>query len=209
VLRPTLFALPVCAVAAVNLLGGCSDDRIATSGRGIAAPAGVPDLPATNIGEHFASAALDDRGLGEVRGGFPTGAGVVVNFSFEQATYVNHSLAQSIVIPTLTMSPGSNTALMAGSFTPGAVASIGKTTQNQVSSPAQAVQSIINGGMTSIVGNFSKGGISNVVSNTANNQLVQQMITANIGVTGLSQAMQQSVASTVMGRVTAANSQFR
>jgi hypothetical protein len=40
-------------------------------------------------------------------------------------------------------------------------------------------------------------------------QLVQQMITANIGVTGLSQAMQQSVASTVMGRVTAANSQFR
>jgi hypothetical protein len=209
VLRPTVFALPVYAVAAASLLGGCSDGRIATSGPGIAAPLGTLDQPATNIGERVASAALDDRGLGEVRGGFTTGSGVVVNFSFEEATYVNHSLAQSIVIPTLTVSPGSNTASMAGGFTSGAVASIGNTAQRQVSSPTQAIQSIINSGMTSIVSNFNKGGISNVVSNTANNQLVQQMITANIGITGLSQAMQQSVASTVMSRVTAANSQFR
>jgi hypothetical protein len=34
------------------------------------------------------------------------------------------------------------------------------------------------------------------------------MITANFGITGLSQAMQQGVASTVMGHLAAANAQF-
>jgi hypothetical protein len=211
VIRPTL--LVVCAVTAAGLLAACSD-RIVTSGHAVPVADKTPDPVAEqtapkNIGERVASATLDDQSLGEIRGGFSTDSGLVVNFSFQEATYVNHNLAQNIVIPTLTVSPGSNTASMAGSFTPGAVASIANTTQSQVSSPTQAVQSIINSGMTSIVSNLSKGGISNVVSNTANNQLVQQMITANVGITGLSQAMQQSVASTVMSRVMAANSQFR
>ena len=40
-------------------------------------------------------------------------------------------------------------------------------------------------------------------------QLVQQLITANINISGLSQTIQQSVASTVVSRVQAATSQFR
>ena len=162
-----------------------------------------------NIRERVASASLDDQSLGQIRGGFSTDSGLVVNFSFQEATYVNQNLTQSVVIPTLTVAPGSNTAAMAGSFAPGTTVPIGNAVQTQVSSPAQAVQSIVNSGMTSVVSNVTKGGITNVVSNTANNQLIQQMITANIGITGLSQAMQQSVASTVLSRVMAANSQFR
>jgi hypothetical protein len=213
VARPILFTV-CCAVAAASLLAACSDDRIAASGHGVPAAGNTPDRVAkqaapTNIGERFASVALNDQSLGQIRGGLSTGSGVVMNFSFQEATYVNHNLTQSIVIPTLTVAPGSNAASMTGSFTPSAIAPIGNTAQAQVSSPAQAVQSIVNSGMTSIVSNLSKGGITNVVSNTANNQLVQQMISANIGITGLSQALQQSVASTVMSRVTAANSQFR
>jgi hypothetical protein len=133
---------------------------------------------------------------------------VVVAFPLQQATYFNNNLAQNIVVPTVTVSPGSNTTSMAGSFSPGAVAPIGNTVQSQVGTPAQAVQSIVNSGMTSIVSNFNKGGITNVIGNTANNQLVQQMITANIGITGLSQAMQQNVSSTVLGHLAAANAQF-
>ncbi|MBV9017785.1 MAG: hypothetical protein JO058_19220 [Alphaproteobacteria bacterium] len=162
-----------------------------------------------NVGQRFAGAALDDYSLGSIRGGLNTGSGMVINFSFQEATYVNHNLTQSVVIPTLTVAPGSNTAAIAGGFAPGAVAPVGNTTHVQVSSPAAAVQSIVNSGMTSIVSNLGSGGITNVISNSASNQLIQQVITANIGITGLSQVVQQSVASTVLSRVIGANSQFR
>jgi hypothetical protein len=82
-------------------------------------------------------------------------------------------------------------------------------TQVQVSSPTLAIQSILNNGMTSVVSNLGGGGVTNTIGNTANNQLIQQMITANIGITGLSQAIQQNVTSTVASRLAAANSQFR
>jgi hypothetical protein len=209
VVTPTRFV--VCAATAAGLLAACSDDRIGGSVRDPAPPAKAPEQAAapTNVRARVASATIDDRSLGQIRGGLSNGSGLVLNFSFQQATYVNHNLTQSVVIPTMTVSPGSNAAAMAGSFTPGATTALATTVQNQVSSPAQTVQSIVNSGMTSVVSNVSKGGITNVISNTANNQLVQQMITANIGVTGLSQAMQQSVASTVMSRLATANSLFR
>jgi hypothetical protein len=132
-----------------------------------------------------------------------------VNFSFQEATYVNHNLAQSIVVPTMTVSPGSGTgtaAMASGS----ALAPIGNiATQVRANSPTLAIQSILNNGMTSVVSNLGGGGVTNTVSNAANNQLIQQVITANIGITGLSQTIQQNVASTVASRLAAANSQFR
>jgi hypothetical protein len=132
-----------------------------------------------------------------------------MNFSFQEATYVNHNLVQSIVVPTITVSPGSvtnPTALVTGL----ASASIGnQLAQVQTNAPASAIQSTLNNGMTSVVSNFGGGGVTNTVSNAANNQLVQQVIAANIGITGLSQATQQNVASTVASRLAAANSQFR
>ena len=210
-MRSALFAFGVAAAA--SLLAACSEDRIAAPTTD-AAPAVKPSDEAavspapTDIRERVANAALDDQSLGEIRGGLSTGSGVVMNFSFQEATYVNNNLTQSIVIPTLTVSPGSNTTAVANSFSPGAIAPAGNIVQAQVSSPAQAVQSIVNNGMTTIVGSLSKGGITNVIGNTANNQLIQQVITANIGITGLSQAMQQSVASAAMGHLAAANAQF-
>jgi hypothetical protein len=173
---------------------------------------------ATSLAESVAKVALDDQDLSQIRGGLSVGSGIVVNFAFQEATYVNHNLAQSIVVPTITVSPGSSTASIGGvpvggstsSFSPGSVAGIGNAAaQTPVSTPGLAVQSIVNNGMTSIVGGVGGGGVSNVISNTANNQLVQQMITANIGITGLSHTIQQSVASTVLNRIQSATSQFR
>lgn len=210
-MRSALFAFGI--VIAASLLAACSEDRIAAPAADAVRAvkpsdeAAVPPAP-TDIRERVANAALDDQSLGEIRGGLSTGSGVVMNFSFQEATYVNNNLTQSIVIPTVTVSPGSNTTAMANSFSPGAIAPVSNIVQAQVSSPAQAVQSIVNNGMTTIVGSLSKGGITNVIGNTANNQLIQQVITANIGITGLSQAMQQSVASTAMGHLAAANAQF-
>lgn len=211
-LTPLLGALAVAA----TLLSGCSDSRITASGGSDTVAAKPRERPAvqavnTPIGERFASAALDDRRLGEVRGGLNNGSGLVVNFSFQAATYVNHNLTQNIVVPTITVLPGANTASLATSSSGGSSVApvINTAPQAQVSSPALVVQSLMNSGMTSVVSSLGGGGITNTVSNAANNQLVQQVITANINITGLSQAVQQSVASTVMSRVVAANSQFR
>jgi hypothetical protein len=197
-----------------------SADRPASTDQPAAAPAQQPhNMRAdTSVAASVAKVALDDSDLSQIRGGLSVGSGIVVNFAFQEATYVNHNLAQSIVVPTITVSPGSSTASIAGlpiggsagNFSPSSVAGIGNAAaQTAVSSPGLAVQSIVNNGMTSIVSGVGGGGVTNVISNTANSQLVQQMITANIGITGLSHTIQQNVASTVLSRVQAATSQFR
>jgi hypothetical protein len=204
--------LTICVTVAAGCLAGCYDSRIVAPGEPIARAAKTADHAAVQpanaaIGERLAATALDDSQLGEVRGGFSPGSGMVVNFSFQEATYVNHNLAQSIVVPTMTVSPGTGTAAMASGS---ALAPIGNiATQVRANSPTLAIQSILNNGMTSVVSNLGGGGVTNTVSNAANNQLIQQVITANIGITGLSQTIQQNVASTVASRLAAANSQFR
>jgi hypothetical protein len=207
--------LTVCVAVAAGALAGCSDSRIATSGEPIAQAAKIVDRatvqPAnTALGERFAAAALDDSQLSEIRGGLSTSSGLVVNFSFQEATYVNHNLAQSIVVPTMTVSPGSATGVVATVAASGSALTpfVATAKQAQASSPAMAIQSILNNGMTSVVSNLAAG-VTNTISNAANNQLIQQVITANIGITGLSQTIQQNVTSTVASRLAAANSQFR
>jgi len=207
------------AAIATSVLAGCSESRLSGSSDNAASPPpiearakpGPQTRPAkAEIGRRFATAALDDRQLGGIRGGLNTGSGVVMNFSFQEATYINHNLTQSIIVPTMTISPGSTSAAAATTAAGASpIAGIASTAQTQVSAPTQVVQSVVNNGMTSIVSSVGAGGVTNHISNTANNQLVQQMITANIGITGLGQAIQQGVASTVMSRVQAANAQFR
>jgi hypothetical protein len=213
---PALLA-PIAITA--SLLAGCSDGYIMTAGEADPAPVKTEDRTAVpvakaTIGERLASARLDDGRLGEVRGGLDAGSGMVLSFSFQEATYVNHNLAQTIVVPTVTIVPG--TSMMAATSglsnnTTIPIAPISNSTvQTQVNSPALGMPSLLNGGMTQIASALGGGGLTNVISNTANNQLVQQVIAANIGITGLSQALQsQGVASTVMNRLTSATSQFR
>ena len=218
--RPTLLFAGFAAIT-VGILGGCSDSRVAAVGDGNATAQSEnhkeDQLAPTAIGKAFAKVALDDQELGGICGGLSVGSGVVLNFAFQEATFVNHNLTQNVVIPTITVSPGATTASVAGvtvpgggvsNFSPNSVAGVGNLA-TPVSSPALAVQSILNSGMTQVVSNIGGGGVTNLISNTANNQVVQQLITANINISGLSQTVQQSVASTVLSRVQAATSQFR
>jgi hypothetical protein len=206
--------LKVCVTVAAGCLAGCYDSRIVAPAEPIAPAAKIADPAAVQpanaaIGERLAATAMDDSQLSEVRGGFSTGPGMVVNFSFQEATYVNHNLAQSIVVPTMTVSPGSGAAVTATASGSTLVPIGNLATQVQASSPTLAIQSILNNGMTSVFSNLGGRGVTNTIGNTANNQLIQQVITANIGITGLSQTIQQNVASTVASRLAAANSQFR
>jgi hypothetical protein len=213
---PALLA-PIAITA--SLLAGCSNDHIMKAGEAHSAAIKTEDriaVPGANatIGERFASARLDDGGLSEVRGGLDAGSGMVLSFSFQEATYVNHNLAQTIVVPTVTIVPGTSTMAATsglGNNSTVPIAPISNSTlQTQVNSAAPGLPSLLNGGMTQIASALGGGGLTNVISNSANNQLVQQVIAANIGITGLSQALQsQGVASSVMNRLTSATSQFR
>src|SRR5260370_38744612 len=154
-----------CAVVAAGVLPGCSESRIKASADNTAAPPkterSVADQPAkTTVRQRFASAALDDHQLGGIRGGLSTGSGMVVNFSFQEATYVNHNLTQSIIVPTMTISPGSTPASTTTMMASGSgIAGVGTTaTHVQVGPPSQVVQSIVNSGMTSLVSSLGGGG---------------------------------------------------
>jgi hypothetical protein len=186
-------------------LAGCSNVRIVAQSARTADRAAVqPAAPA--IGACLASAALDDRQLSGTRGGLSAGSGLIMTFSFQEATYVNHNLIQSVVVPTITVSPGSFTG---ATTTASSLAPIGNVTSVHASSSTPAIQSILNDGMTSVVSNLSDRGVASTVSNAANNQLVQQLITANVGIFGLSQTIRQNVPAMVTTRLAGANSALR
>jgi hypothetical protein len=192
-------------------LAGCSNTRVVARDGPIPQAAGSSDRatvqPATAaIGARLKSAALDDRQLGDARGGLSAGTGLVVTFSFQEAIYVNHNLTQSVVIPTITVSPGS---FADAATTARALEPIQSTASVQPSLSTQAFQSILNDGMTSVLSSLGDRGVTSTVRNAANNQLVQQSITANIGITGLSQTIRQNVAALTATRLAGANSQFR
>lgn len=225
--------LTASVVIAASLLGGCSDSLIGMGGDAASASASTGDLAAAPasadaakgpIGVQLASAALDDGRLSQIRGGFETSSGVVLNFAFQQATFINHSLAENIVVPTITVAPGAGTASVAGALpagipsltglgmsapNPGSTAILGNgTVQTQVSPSAPIIQALVNSGMTSVVSTLGSGGLSNAITNAANNQLVQQVTTLDIGITGLTKAIQQGLPSTIMNRLSA-GAQFR
>src|SRR6201987_1600906 len=166
-LRAALLA-PVAITA--SLLAGCSNDHIMTAGEADSETIETEDRMAVapanaTIGERLASARLDDGRLSEVRGGLDAGSGMVLSFSFQQATYVNHNLAQTIVVPTITIAPGTSTMAATsglGNNSTVPIAPISNSTlQTQVNSAAPGLPSLLNGGMTQIASALGGGGLTN------------------------------------------------
>lgn len=232
------------------------------------------------VEQQLAANTMDDGTMGAVRGGFDTGSGVQLSFSFQQQTFVNHELVQTVVVPTVTLSrdltvatlspyspvgmePGASTTLVAsnqssglgssragvspvlgfnfgplgqvtGTAAPTGIAapagtspsvvanggagpqalSLPTSVQAMVNSGLQpfissGIATVLNNGATTAATSAGGGGLTNLISNTANNQLVEQMLRLNIGLSGLSQLTQQGAASSIANRVASTNSLFR
>jgi hypothetical protein len=254
-----LTLLAALAVLAASLLGGCSDNLVtgegqvpetgaasasAVRGHGqppvVLTPAQMVQTP--DLEQNLASVALDDTTLSDIRGGYDADSGITLNFAFQQATFVNHNLTESIVVPTLTISPGQGTVSSSaglgsksspmqpnvgigslGAFgltgsapnTGVSVAGISSATvvangavQTQVAVSTAVLQALVNSGMASVIGpsgGGASGGISSTIANTANNQTIQQMTTVDIGVSGLSKLVQQTVPASVLSRLVGPN----
>ena len=184
----------------------------------VAIPPSVKDRAALAT---LAGSALDGTKLGAVRGGFAASGGFQLNFSFQQSTYVDNKLVRDTIIPTITVQrPLSGTAFQASvgsAKAAAAVGSLGTSTvtvhggqagmaavagQSSWSSTTlafggQAAPAFTASGLTSITSSIGGGGLTNVLSNTANNQLVQQLTRINLDVTGLTQLLRQTASPAV------------
>jgi hypothetical protein len=132
--------------------------------------------------ERKAAAALDLEGMAlkthqltRIRGGFDPAPGVTVNFGFQQTIFADHRLIQSTIVPdtTIAISPG----------------------QTAVAAPAGAATTVAapllpaDQTPVTVISEAGAGGVTNLFRNTANGQLVQQVTSINIGITGLNQML--------------------
>lgn len=161
---------------------------------------------------------LDNNQLSHIRGGFDM-PGVTINFAFSQTEYLGQSIVQSILVPVTTLTSGLIkpvpisivTDAAANIPTPGAAAPtvtqqsatptlqmIPSTTQNisqpvisEKNTPTVIVQTVANQGNTDFLTQLGSGGLTNIITNQANGQLIQEVSTVDIGITGLSMAILQ------------------
>jgi hypothetical protein len=167
--------------------------------------------------------------LGNIRGGFELTPNLTINFGFSQIDTLNQSIVQSIIVPTTTLTETQNnaTVVISGSGgtsiaqlqMSGADPSItgadsgdtnspsdtAGTTNVQLSPSSISITSSANQGQTAFLTQLTNSGITNVVQNEANNQLIQQVTTISIGISGMSQWLSQqrtnaSVASEFSGQ---------
>ncbi len=246
-----------------------SADRFAAL-QGRAPAAGAP------FATGLAANTIDDTTLGAVRGGFDTG-GVQFSFAFQEQTFIDHNLVQTIVVPTITLASNATgsaistapspfgrmgnampTLVSAGSLrssnggaarlsgaalplgllgsttTPSSPGGQGLTAttvvsngaaHSQVTSLSPLVQGLVdsglpplvtggaasvqNSGRTTVTSSLAGNGLTNLVTNTANNRLVQQTVNLHLGLSGVSQLIQQQAAAGVANRLATSNTVFR
>ena len=164
--------------------GGASGQSVAADPAGLLAPAGL------------APYSLTDAQLGKIRGGFSLPNGISFSFGFQQETSVNGAVIQSVIVPdtaltaNLTQIPVYVDQTKALSLPVGGASTVPVT-----------VTTMTNAGATSIQTTLSNGGIANSISNSVNNQDIEQVSQMSISVSGLAAA---AAAAEVANRVLSA-----
>ncbi|OYV34684.1 MAG: hypothetical protein B7Z81_09720 [Acidocella sp. 20-61-6] len=126
-----------------------------------------------------------------------------ISFGFQQLNYVGSEIVQSILVPMTTLTKGATTA-------PVYVTSGGTTTLQPTGTSGVNVTSTANNGQTLIMSQLNNSGITNVISNQANNVSLSQVTTMSIGIAGMTQWLsQQQVASALAHGLTFGQGAFR
>jgi hypothetical protein len=150
--------------------------------------------------------------LGNIRGGFELTPNLTINFGFSQIDSLGKNIIQSIIVPITTLtgahtnataqisgSGGSTTAQLqayGGISTPSTpvtpvTTTVGtnatSTSTLQATPSTLSLTSTANQGQTTFLTQLAGSGITNMVQNQANAQLIQQATTITIGISGLSQ----------------------
>jgi hypothetical protein len=157
---------------------------------------------------------LSTRELAAVRGGFDISPRLTINFAFQQIESSGNKVIQSIEVPMTTLTLGShnivpvvttstdagipNVSGGGGTHTQTATNNTRTTipttpTTNNVPAIPNNIKltSSANGGATVVQSQLGSGGITNLISNTANNAIISQMTTMNIAISGMTSWLSQ------------------
>ena len=174
----------------------------------LAAPVADAASPPQNIADAAfmtGAAQLSSAQLAAIRGGFDISPALSIDFAFQQIDTVGGVVIQSIMVPTVTLTKSS-----AG--VPITITNANGGTNKFTSTPGSNITltNEANGGMTRINSNLGGSGISNVVSNQANNAMVGVATTMNIGITGMSQwLVQQQIDTNIQSALYHSNGGFK
>lgn len=171
--------------------------------------------------------------LDAIRGGFDLSPKLSISFAFQQIDYQGTNIIQSIMVPLTTLTQTTHNAVatitsasgaanfmqpLAPNETPNNVFaqpnSSGNATNSgtTISVPASAsnisVTSTANNGQSVIMSQLGSGGITNIITNQANNTLLSQVTNMNIDISGLSQFLSQQRGSLVSSGGAFGNTSF-
>jgi hypothetical protein len=132
---------------------------------------------------------LSSKALESIRGGFDLGPNLSINFAFSQIDSIGQNIVQSIIVPITTLT-GANLPNVSPTIT-----GSGGTTITKTMVPAggtnYVIQTVANQGMTSISTQLANSGVTNLIQNQANAQMIQQVTSIQIGITGMTQWLSQ------------------
>jgi len=148
---------------------------------------------------------VSDGNLASTRGGFALPNGLTLNFGFEITTAINNTIVQSLKITPTQISSSHPTANVSISTINGS--------QNQILNFGQqntSIQSIVstNNGLTSIATTLGNSGVTGLISNQANGQLIQQIKTLNIDISGISNMITRQASQSMLSTALAARNYF-
>ncbi|HEY1855746.1 hypothetical protein [Acidocella sp.] len=145
----------------------------------------------------FAQYSLTDAQLGKIRGGFSLPNGISFSFGFQQETSVNGAVIQSVIVPDTALTANLTQIPVYVDQTKALSLPVGGTAANI----PITVTTMTNAGATAIQTTLSSGGIVNSISNSVNNQDIEQVSQMSISVSGLAAA---AAAAEVANRVLSA-----
>jgi len=145
--------------------------------------------------------------LEKMRGGFALPNGITVNFGFDIATSLDGLLVQRLTLPATDITTGMAQSVPVSLNANGVISSLNLPT-GAGGSPV-SVSTFVNQGLTNVTTMLGAGGISSLLQNQVDGQLLQQTRVLDVSVTGLSQTLAQQAAQNVLGQALSAGIALR
>ena len=202
----------------LGLLGPTATSFASFSGPGAAMPIlGYPGLarkdqtaPPAPIMTALAGVARVSSGeLGAMRAGFALPNGMTIDFGFMSSTFVNGGANPVQAFNVQGWASGGPGGTSFGGTTSTTNLGVTATVPLAAGGLGTPVSTAVNGNMTTIQSWIGNSGLSTIISNQANNQLIQHFQTIDVNISGLKAMVSQQVTQSILSRALDAAQIFR
>ncbi len=138
---------------------------------------------------------LSPGALADIRGGFDFNRAFSISFGFRQEETINGIVVKSIEVPTINLTATTDTGVLSTNTAQAGIQVTNASGQTQTITPSSHgainITTQGNNGLTIINTQLDTSGITNTTTNTANNTAISVAATADIGISGLTQLLNQ------------------